>query len=69
MTLPPFDLLRPDTVTEAVACMSDDVVAYCGGTELLLAMRAGLQRPAALVDIKRIAELHGVGRSDGLLAI
>lgn len=60
MTLPRFALLRPTTVDEAVGCLSEDAVPYCGGTELLLAMRVGLHRPAVLVDLKRVAGLAGV---------
>lgn len=68
-TLPRFVLLRPTTADEAVACLSEDAVPYCGGTELLLAMRAGLQRPDALVDLKHVAGLRGVERVDGAVRI
>ncbi|MCW2881537.1 MAG: hypothetical protein JWQ95_5637 [Sphaerisporangium sp.] len=67
--LPRFDLLRPTTVAEAVGCLSEESVPYCGGTELLLAMRAGLYRPSALVDIKRVPELRGIRLRDGVLSI
>jgi carbon-monoxide dehydrogenase medium subunit len=69
MTLSSFALMRPTTVAEAVECLSEDAVPYCGGTELLLAMRAGLHRPGALVDIKRITDLRGVQRTDGTVRI
>lgn len=62
--LPPFRLARPETLDEALDAISEDQVPYCGGTELLLAMRAGLHRPDALVDVKRIPELAGI-RLDG----
>jgi carbon-monoxide dehydrogenase medium subunit len=58
--LPPFRLARPASLAEALDALGDDQVAYCGGTELLLAMRAGLTRPEALVDVKRIPELAGI---------
>jgi carbon-monoxide dehydrogenase medium subunit len=58
--LPPFRLARPASLAEALDALGDDQVAYCGGTELLLAMRAGLTRPEALVDIKRVPELAGI---------
>lgn len=60
--LPDFALARPTTVEEAVSLLGEDRLAYCGGTELLLAMRAGLQRPAVLVDLKRVPGLQGVRR-------
>lgn len=69
MTLPPFTLLRPTTVDEAVHELTEDKVPYCGGTELLLAMRAGLYRPTALVDVKRLPELSGVRIAAGELVI
>ena len=67
--LPPFQLARPTTLEEALAAVDDDHVPYCGGTELLLAMRAGLHRPLALVDVKRLTELTGVRVDDGHLVI
>ncbi len=60
MSLPPFRLARPDTVDDALALLNDDSAAYCGGTELLLAMRTGLRQPGVLVDLKRIDALAGV---------
>lgn len=69
MTLPPFALIRPATLDEAFGELSDEQVPYCGGTELLLAMRAGLQRPAALVDLKRLPELTGIRVDGGHLVI
>lgn len=67
--LPPFELLRPATVAEAVGLLSEDRVAYCGGTELLLAMKAGLLRPDALVDLKRLPELAAVAVQGDRLVI
>ncbi|MGH3660369.1 MAG: FAD binding domain-containing protein, partial [Micromonosporaceae bacterium] len=37
---------------------------YCGGTEVLAAMRMGLLAPAALVDLKRVPELAGISVAD-----
>jgi carbon-monoxide dehydrogenase medium subunit len=62
--LPPFRLARPETLDEALEAISEDQVPYCGGTELLLAMGAGLHRPDVLVDVKRLPELGGI-RLDG----
>lgn len=67
--LPPFHLIRPRTLDEALESISEDKVPYCGGTELLLAMRAGLHRPAALVDLKRLPELNGVRRDNDVVVI
>lgn len=58
--LPPFGLVRPADLDDALRAVDEDHVPYCGGTELLLAMRAGLHRPEALVDLKGLTELTGV---------
>jgi carbon-monoxide dehydrogenase medium subunit len=67
--LPPFRLARPATLDEALEAIGEDQVPYCGGTELLLAMRAGLTRPEALVDVKRLPELAGIRRDGDHLVI
>jgi aerobic carbon-monoxide dehydrogenase medium subunit len=67
--LPPFRLARPGTLDEAFEAISEDCVPYCGGTELLLAMRAGLHRPDVLVDIKRLPELTGIRMEGDRLVI
>jgi carbon-monoxide dehydrogenase medium subunit len=67
--LPPFSLARPGSLPAALALLGDDVVPYCGGTELLLAMRAGLLRPGTLVDLKSVPELSGIRLRDGRLLI
>ncbi|GFG51508.1 hypothetical protein CQY20_08915 [Mycolicibacterium agri] len=67
--LPPFRLARPRTLAEALDAIGDDKVPYCGGTELLLAMRAGLHRPETLVDLKKVSELSGVRRDGDSIVI
>jgi carbon-monoxide dehydrogenase medium subunit len=61
--LAPFTLHRPDSVGQAsrlLAELGDDGAAYCGGTELLLAMKLGLASYEHLVDLKRAAGLRGI---------
>lgn len=67
--LPAFAIRRPRTAAEAVALLSEDAVAYCGGTELLLAMKMGLLRPQLMVDLKRTGDLRGITKQDGNLVI
>jgi len=67
--LPPFRLCRPSNLAEALDVIGEEKVPYCGGTELLLAMRAGLHRPETLVDIKQIIELAGVRVEEGAVVI
>ena len=71
MKLPPFALHRPESVGQAsrlLAGLGDEGAAYCGGTELLLAMKLGLASYEHLVDLKRISALRGITvlPSDGL---
>ena len=57
MKLPPFTLHRPGSVGQAsrlLADLGDEGAAYCGGTELLLAMKLGLASYEHLVDLKRV---------------
>ena len=67
--LPSFRLARPHDLTEALDAIGEEKVPYCGGTELLLAMRAGLTRPETLVDLKHVPELSGVEVRDGAVVI
>ena len=58
--LPPFEHLRPGSLEAALDTISETAAPYAGGTELLLAMKAGLLRPDMLVDVKRIDRLTRV---------
>jgi aerobic carbon-monoxide dehydrogenase medium subunit len=69
MVLPAFALARPTTVEEALGLLSEERVPFCGGTELLLAMRSGLHRPEVLVDLKRVPELRGVRIEGDVLVV
>lgn len=68
MKLPPFRLHRPCSVEQAsrlLADLGDDAAAFCGGTELLLAMKLGLTTYEDLVDLKRVDGLRGVTVGSG----
>ena len=73
MKLPPFRLHRPGSVGQAsrlLTDLGDDAAAYCGGTELLLAMKLGLASYEHLVDLKRVSGLRGITAGpDGALRI
>ena len=63
MKLAPFALHRPESVGQAsrlLADLGDEGAAYCGGTELLLAMKLGLASYEHLVDLKRVDGLRGI---------
>ncbi|MGE0748772.1 MAG: 4-hydroxybenzoyl-CoA reductase subunit beta [Rhodospirillales bacterium] len=55
--LPPFRLHRPATVEEAVALAAADPGArfVAGGTDMIVNVRRGIERPAALVDLSAVA--------------
>lgn len=67
--LPRFEHRRAETLDEALSTVGIDDVVYAGGTELLLAMRAGLYRPNSLIDVKRIPELGVIEQRGGTLNI
>lgn len=66
-----FELHRPATVGEASALLAarPDASLYAGGTELLLLMKAGLLRPADVIDLKRIPALGALDDAGGTLVI
>jgi carbon-monoxide dehydrogenase medium subunit len=64
-----FALHRAADLDEALALIDEDTVPYWGGTELLLAMKIGLLRPAGLVDLKRVPEFGEITLGPGQLVI
>jgi carbon-monoxide dehydrogenase medium subunit len=62
MTSPSFH--SPASIDEAVALLAANPAArpLAGGTDLIVQMRSGRTRPAAVVDLKRIDGLIGVRR-------
>jgi carbon-monoxide dehydrogenase medium subunit len=72
MKLAPFTVHRPGSVGQAsrlLADLGDDAAAYCGGTELLLAMKLGLASYEHLVDLKRVYGLRGIAADGGITRI
>lgn len=70
MKAPPFAYVRPATLDDVLAELAGgDAKVLAGGQSLVpvLAMRLG--RPAALVDINSVAELHGFEAVAGALRI
>jgi carbon-monoxide dehydrogenase medium subunit len=67
-----FDYYAPRSVAEATALLArlgDDAKVLAGGQSLVPAMNFRLARPAALVDINRIAALDYAQAENGLLRI
>lgn len=68
--LPDFDLIRPATLTEAVAALArPGAQALAGGTDLIVNLRRGLGAPALLVDLGGLAEIAGIAVQDGRLSV
>jgi carbon-monoxide dehydrogenase medium subunit len=70
--LRPFQLHDPATVEEATRFLEehgDAAALYAGGTELLLVLKLGFGAFEHLIDVKGIAELHGIETDDGTLRI
>ena len=72
MTLPPFDLHRPQSLEEATELSTrygEDAAFYCGGTELLLLLKLGFASFGHLIDLKGVEELGGVRAENGALVV
>ncbi|MGD0074467.1 MAG: xanthine dehydrogenase family protein subunit M [Candidatus Binataceae bacterium] len=58
-----FSYEAPSTLAEAVrllAAANGGARVLCGGTDLLIQMRAGVRQPSCLVDVKGIPELRQI---------
>ncbi len=66
-----FDYIAPETVTEAVAALAAEPTArpLAGGQSLIPMMNFRLSRPAALVDLRKVAALRGIVVADGAIRI
>lgn len=67
-----FEVHRVDTVEQAIELrrqFGQEAALYAGGTELLLAMKLGVARWPHLIDVKPIAGLAEIKRTNGSLRI
>ncbi len=63
--LPDFQLIRPATVSEAVAALANPEAQICaGGTDVLVQLRMGLSNAATLIDITGIEALKTIEHTD-----
>jgi carbon-monoxide dehydrogenase medium subunit len=72
LLLSDFVLHRPETLPHALELRAEhgaDAALYAGGTELLLAMKMGVLDYGHLIDLKRVPELRGIDRRDGVVRI
>ncbi|MEW6367337.1 MAG: xanthine dehydrogenase family protein subunit M [Acidobacteriota bacterium] len=65
-----FEFLRPRSVEEAqeLKARTEGAKYLAGGTDLIVRMKERKESPAALVSLRRIAELSGV-RADGFVRV
>ena len=67
MSLSEFQLVRPRTLRDALAQLSDcrgDVRVLAGGTDLLPSMRQKLFEPIHVLDLRQIKELKGINETE-----
>ena len=72
MKLPPVEYEAPATIAEAVGLLAehqDEASVLAGGQSLIPLLALRLARPAVLIDINGVAELSGMSRADGWLAV
>ncbi len=64
--LPEFDLLRPNTVDEALSLRRErpDARFLAGGTDLIVNIRRGIAEPGTVIDLTGIAEIRRIARQD-----
>lgn len=69
MYMPEFEYVVPETLAEACALLGQyggRAKVLAGGSDLIVKMKAGLESPACLVSIKRLAELKGIRHEAGV---
>ena len=65
-----FDYVAPGSLDEALAALregGEDAKVLAGGHSLLPLMKLRLAAPALLVDLRRLEELRGINRSNGVI--
>jgi len=70
--LPEFDLLMPQTLSEALALLADyapDAVPLAGGTNLIVDMRGRRHTPSVLVNVNGLDALRGIRQEDGHIVV
>jgi xanthine dehydrogenase YagS FAD-binding subunit len=65
----PFAHVTVAGLDDALAEAAAGARPIAGGTDLLTVLKAGLDAPETLVDLKGVAELAGIGESDGYLVL
>ena len=72
MMMPPFDYKTPKTLEEACDLLwkaDGNAKIIAGGTDLVINLRNGDQRPQAIIDITKIEELRKIEEINGSISI
>jgi CO/xanthine dehydrogenase FAD-binding subunit len=70
--IPPFDYKTPNTIEEAIELLwqaEGKAKIVAGGTDLVIGLRNGDQKPQTLIDITRIEELQKIEEKNGTISI
>jgi CO/xanthine dehydrogenase FAD-binding subunit len=69
--IPKIQYHAPESLTEALTMIAEleNANPIIGGTDLMIAMRAGVSTPSHLVDLNEIDELNYVKEEDGYIKI
>jgi CO/xanthine dehydrogenase FAD-binding subunit len=64
-----MDVVLPTTLVEALEAKAarPEAILIAGGTDLMVALNFDRLRPAAIIDLSRIAELQEIRREDGAM--
>ncbi len=66
-----FDVLRPKTVAEMLAARKAHPASRLigGGTDILVNIRRGIEKPPVLIETNQVAELHGIAANEREIAV
>lgn len=70
--LPEFDLLMPQTLSEALDMLAEDgshVLPVAGGTNVIVELREKRRTHHVLMDVSRLEELRGIRRENGHVVV
>lgn len=71
MRLPKFEYKQPQSIQEVSAILLDqpDAKVLAGGTDLLVNLKHGVERPSVVVSLKGLSDLDYVRKANGSLRI
>ena len=66
-----FDVIRPKTVAEMLAARKAHPASRLigGGTDILVNIRRGIEKPPVLIETNAVAELHGLAANEREIAV